>query len=51
MLEDVNPHAAAAVLRVNASNTKMMSALNPGKKRQTVVMVDCEPLEDVVEFK
>ncbi len=51
MLESVNPHAAAADLRVNASNTKVMSALSPGKKRQTVLIARGEPLEDVVEFK
>ncbi len=51
MLESVNPHAPAADLRMNASNTKVMSALNPCEQRQTFLMVDCEPLDDIGEFK
>ncbi len=44
LLEAVNRHAAAVGMRINASKTKVMSALNPGEQRQAV-------LEDVHKFK
>ncbi len=34
LLESVNHHAAAVGMRINASRTKMMSALIPGEQRQ-----------------
>ncbi len=48
--EAVNRHAAAVGMRINASTTKVMSPLIPGEQRQ-VVLLDCEPLEDVDRFK
>ncbi len=51
MLESVNPHAPAADLRMNASNTKVVSALNPCEQRQTVLMVRGEPLDDIGKFR
>ncbi len=50
LLEAVNCHAAAVGIRINASKTKVMSALIPGEHRQTVLL-DGEPLEDVGKFK
>ncbi len=43
-------HAAAVGMRINASKTKVMSALIPGEQRQTALR-DGEPLEDVDKFK
>ncbi len=37
-------------MRINASKTKVMSALIPGEQRQAVLL-DGEPLEDVDKFK
>ncbi len=37
-------------MRINASKTKVMSALIPGEQRQAVLL-DREPLEDVDKFK
>ncbi len=50
LLEAVNRHAAAGDMRINASTTKVMSALIPGEQRQAVLL-DGEPLEDVDKFK
>ncbi len=50
LLEAVNRHAAAVGIRINASKTKVMSALIPGEQRQAVLL-DGEPLEDVGKFK
>ncbi len=50
LLEAVNRHAAAVTMRLNASKTKVMSALIPGEQRQAVLLDD-EPLEDVEKFK
>ncbi len=50
LLEAVNRHAAAIGMRINASKTKVMSALIPGEQRQAVLL-DGEPLEDVDKFK
>ncbi len=50
LLEAVNRQAAAVGMRINASKTKVMSALIPGEQRQAVLL-DGEPLEDVDKFK
>ncbi len=50
LLEAVNRHAAAVGMRINASKTKVMSALIPGEQRQATLL-DAEPLEDVNKFK
>ncbi len=50
LLEAVNRHAAAVGMRINAPNTRVMSALIPGEQRQAVLL-DGEPLEDVDKFK
>ncbi len=50
LLESVNHHAAAVGMRINASMTKVMSALIPGEQRQAVLL-DGEPLDDVERFK
>ncbi len=50
LLEAVNCHAAAVGMRINASRTKVMSALILGGQRQAVLL-DGEPLEDVSKFK
>ncbi len=48
--EAVNRHAASVGMCINASKTKVMSALIPGEQRQAVLL-DGEPLEDVDKFK
>ncbi len=50
LLEAANRHAAAVGMRINASKTKVMSALIPGEQRQAVLL-DGEPLEVVDKFK
>ncbi len=50
LLEAVNRHAAAVGLSINASKTKVMSALTPDEQRQAVLL-DGEPLEDADKFK
>ncbi len=50
LLEAVNRHAAAVGMRINASKTKVMSALNLGEQRQAVLR-DGGPLGDVDKFK
>ncbi len=50
LLEAVNHHAAAVGMRINASKTKMMSALIRGEQRHAVLL-DGGPLEDVEKFK
>ncbi len=50
LLDADNRHAAAVGMRINASKTKVMSALVPVEQRQ-VVLLDGEPLEDVEKFK
>ncbi len=50
LLEAVNRHAAAVCMHINASKTKVMSALIPGEQRQAV-QLDGEPLEDADKFK
>ncbi len=50
LLDAVNRHAAAVGMRINASKTKVMSALFPDEQRQAVLL-DGEPLEDVERFK
>ncbi len=50
LLEAANRHAAAVGMRINASKTKVMSALIPGEQRQAILL-DGEPLEDVDKFK
>ncbi len=50
LLEAVNRHAAAVGIRINASKTKVISALISGEQRQAVLL-DGEPLEDVEKFK
>ncbi len=50
LLEAVNRHVAAFSMRINASKTKVVSALIPGEQRQAV-LPDGEPLEDVDKFK
>ncbi len=42
LLEAVNCHAAAVGMRINASKTKVMSALIPGEQRQAV-LIEGEP--------
>ncbi len=49
LLEAVNRHAAVG-MHINASKTKVMSALIPGEQRQAVLL-DGEPLEDIDKFK
>ncbi len=49
LLEAVNRHAAAVGMRINASKTKVMSALIPGEQRHAILL-DGEPLEDVDKF-
>ncbi len=49
LLEADNRHAGAVGMRINASKTKVMSALIPGEQRQAVLL-DGEPLEDVDKF-
>ncbi len=48
--EAVNRHATALDMRINASKTKVMSALIPGEQRQSDLIVG-EPLEDVDIWK
>ncbi len=43
LLDAVNRHAAAVGMRINASKTKVMSALIPGEQRRAVLFVG-EPL-------
>ncbi len=50
LLDAVNRHAAALGIRINASKTKVMSALIPVEQRQAVLL-DGEPLEDVKKLK
>ncbi len=50
LLEDVNRHAATVGMRINASKTKVMSALISGEQRQAVLL-DGELLEDVDKFE
>ncbi len=50
LLEALNRHVAAIGMRINASKTKVMSALIPGEQRRAVLFDD-EPLEDVDKFK
>ncbi len=49
-IKAVNRHAAAVGMRINASKTKVMSALIPGEQHQTVLL-DGEALEDVDKLK
>ncbi len=49
LLEAINRHASAVGIRINASKTKVMSALISGEQRQAVLL-DGEPLEDVDKF-
>ncbi len=50
LLDAFNRHAAAVVMRINASKAKVMSAHIPCEQRQAVPL-DGEPLEDVDKFK
>ncbi len=50
LLDAVNRHAAAVSMRINASKTKVMSALVPDEQRQAVLLAG-EPLGDVEKFK
>ncbi len=50
LLEAINRHTAAVGMRINASKTKVLSALIPGEQRQAVLL-DGEPMEDVDKFK
>ncbi len=50
LLDAVNRLAAAVGMRINASKTKVMSALVPGEQCQAVLL-DGEPLEDVDKVK
>ncbi len=50
LLEAVNRHAAAVSMCINASKTKVMSALIIDEQRQAVLL-DGEPLEDADKFK
>ncbi len=43
LLDAVNGHAVEVGMRINASKTKVMSALIPGEQRQAVLLDD-EPL-------
>ncbi len=47
---EMQGHATTVGMRINASKTKVMSALIPGEQRQAVLF-DGEPLEDVDKFK
>ncbi len=38
LLEAVNCHATAVGIRINASNTSVLSALIPGEQRQAVLL-------------
>ncbi len=49
-MQVVNSYAAAVGMRIDASKTKVMSALIPGELRRSVLLDD-EPLEDVDKFK
>ncbi len=49
-LEAVNRYVAAVGVRINASKTKVMSAVFHGEQRQAVLL-DGEPLEHIDEFK
>ncbi len=46
LIDAVNRHAAAVGMRINASKTKVMSALVPDEQRQAILL-DGEPLEDM----
>ncbi len=46
----VNHHTVAFVMQIDASKTRVISALIPGEQRQAV-MLYAEPLEDVDKFK
>ncbi len=48
--DEIGTRAKSVGMRINASKTKMMSALIPGEQRQAVLL-DGEPLEDVDKFK
>ncbi len=50
LLDAVYRHAATVGKRINASKTKVVSALSRGEQRQTVFL-DGEPLEGVDKFK
>ncbi len=50
LFEAVHRHTAAVGTHINASKTKVKSALIPGERRQAVLL-DGEPLEDVDKFK
>ncbi len=50
LLEALNHHAAAVGMRINASKTKVMSAIISDEEREAVLL-DGEPLEDVDKFK
>ncbi len=50
LLEAVDRQADIVGVRINASKTKVMSALIPGVQRQAVLF-DGEPVEDVEKFK
>ncbi len=50
LFEAVNCHATTIGMRINASKTKVMSALILGEQRQAILL-DGEPLEDVDKFK
>ncbi len=50
LFKAVNHHAAAVVMCITLSKTKVMSALIPGEQHQAVLL-DGEPLEDVDQFK
>ncbi len=48
--EAVNRHVAAVDICINATKTKVMSALIPSEKCQAVLL-DGEPLKDVGKFR
>ncbi len=50
LLDAVNRHATAVGMRINASKTKVMSALIPSVQRQAVLL-DGEHLDDVERFE
>ncbi len=50
LLEVVNRHATAVGMRINASNTNVLSALISSEQCQAALL-DGEPLEDVDKFK
>ncbi len=50
LLEALNRHVAAIGMRINASKTKVMSAIISDEEREAVLL-DGEPLEDVDKFK